>query len=64
MVLDDTFVWNGKTYDSLSHVAFAITGTRWNGPRFTEAHQHARHYERGETADHTGQQGTHAPQQT
>jgi hypothetical protein len=34
MVLDDTFVWNGKTYDSLSHVAFAITGTRWNGPRF------------------------------
>jgi hypothetical protein len=34
MVLDGTFVWNGKTYDSLSHVAFAITGTRWNGPRF------------------------------
>jgi len=34
MVLDDSFVWNGKTYDSLSHVAFAITGTRWNGPRF------------------------------
>jgi len=34
MVLDDGFVWNGKTYDSLSQVAFAITGTRWNGPRF------------------------------
>ena len=34
MVLDDTFVWNGKAYDSLSHVAFAMTGTRWNGPRF------------------------------
>jgi len=34
MVLDDGFAWNGKTYDSLSHVAFAITGTRWNGPRF------------------------------
>ena len=28
------FVWNGKTYPSLSKVAFAITGTRWNGPRF------------------------------
>jgi len=23
-----------KTYDSLSKVAFAITGTNWNGPRF------------------------------
>ncbi|TAL81645.1 MAG: DUF2924 domain-containing protein [Beijerinckiaceae bacterium] len=28
------FKWNGQTYDSLSKVAFAITGTRWNGPRF------------------------------
>ncbi|TAL77022.1 MAG: DUF2924 domain-containing protein [Beijerinckiaceae bacterium] len=28
------FEWNGQTYDSLSKVAFAITGTRWNGPRF------------------------------
>ena len=26
--------WNGQTYDSLSKVAFAITGTKWNGPRF------------------------------
>ena len=34
MVLEEGFAWNGKTYDSLSHVAFAITGTRWNGPRF------------------------------
>ena len=24
----------GRTYDSLSKVAFAITGTKWNGPRF------------------------------
>jgi Protein of unknown function (DUF2924) len=30
----DGFVWNNKTYLSLSQVAFAITGTRWNGPRF------------------------------
>jgi DUF2924 family protein len=25
---------NGKTYDSLSHVARAITGTHWGGPAF------------------------------
>jgi Protein of unknown function (DUF2924) len=34
MVMDGGFAWNGKTYDSLSKVAFAITGTNWNGPRF------------------------------
>ena len=34
MVLADGFAWNGQTYDSLSKVAFAITGTKWNGPRF------------------------------
>jgi DUF2924 family protein len=34
MVLADGFSWNGKTYPSLSQVAFAITGSRWNGPRF------------------------------
>ena len=33
-VLADGFAWNGKTYSSLSKVAFTITGTRWNGPRF------------------------------
>jgi Protein of unknown function (DUF2924) len=34
MVMADGFAWNGQTYDSLSKVAFAITGTKWNGPRF------------------------------
>ena len=34
MVVEEGFAWNGKTYDSLSKVAFAITGTNWNGPRF------------------------------
>jgi hypothetical protein len=34
MVVNDGFALNGKTYDSLSKVAFAITGTHWNGPRF------------------------------
>jgi Protein of unknown function (DUF2924) len=34
MVLDDGFDWNGTTYRSLTEVAFAVTGTRWSGPRF------------------------------
>ena len=34
MVMVDGFAWNGQTFDSLSKVAFAITGTKWNGPRF------------------------------
>src|SRR6202048_3226193 len=34
MVMSEGFAWNGQTYDSLSKVAFAITGTRWHGPRF------------------------------
>ncbi len=33
-VLADGFAWNGRTYPSLSKVALAMTGTRWNGPRF------------------------------
>lgn len=32
--LANGFAWNGKTYPSLSKIAHAITGTRWNGPRF------------------------------
>jgi hypothetical protein len=34
MVLAKGYAWNGNTFDSLSQVAFAITGTKWNGPRF------------------------------
>ena len=33
-VTDDGFLLDGKTYRSLSAVATAITGVRWNGPRF------------------------------
>jgi hypothetical protein len=33
-VVDDGFLWNGKTHGSLSSIARAITGTNWNGPRF------------------------------
>ena len=34
MVAEGGFVWDGKTYPSMSKVAYAITGTKWNGPRF------------------------------
>jgi hypothetical protein len=34
MLMEVGFSWNGRIYESLSKVAFAITGTRWNGPRF------------------------------
>jgi hypothetical protein len=34
VVMTDGFAWNGKTYPSLTKVAYAITGTRWSGPKF------------------------------
>lgn len=34
LVEEEGFRWDGKVYASLSAVAMAITGTRWNGPRF------------------------------
>lgn len=34
IAVEDGFLWAGTKYDSLSAIAFAITGTRWNGPRF------------------------------
>jgi len=33
-ITQDGFFWNGKTHQSLSAIARAITGTKWNGPRF------------------------------
>ena len=33
-VRDEGFAWNGRTFRSLSAVATAITGSRWNGPKF------------------------------
>jgi hypothetical protein len=33
-VVADGFIWNGNTHSSLSGIARAITGTKWNGPRF------------------------------
>jgi hypothetical protein len=40
MVLDEGFAWNGQKHDSLSDIAFRITGTRWSGPRFFGLRQH------------------------
>ena len=34
LVEEEGFRWNGQLYASLSAVAMAITGTRWNGPRY------------------------------
>jgi hypothetical protein len=33
-IVPEGFVWQEKTYSSLSAVARLITGTNWNGPRF------------------------------
>jgi hypothetical protein len=32
--LSEGYLWQGKSYRSLSQVATDITGTRWSGPRF------------------------------
>ena len=34
MVVEGGFAFEGKTFDSLSRIAFATTGRNWNGPRF------------------------------
>jgi hypothetical protein len=34
MVMANGFAHEGKTFASLSEIASAITGTKWNGPRF------------------------------
>jgi hypothetical protein len=34
IVSERGFEYNGQTYQSLSHIARSITGTRWSGPLF------------------------------
>jgi hypothetical protein len=34
VVMEKGFAWEGRSYSSLSEIAFEITGTNWNGPRF------------------------------
>lgn len=33
-VQEDGFLWEGRTYRSLSEIARAVTGAHWSGPRF------------------------------
>ena len=33
-VTDDGFVWEGRSYRSLSNIAREVTGAHWSGPRF------------------------------
>ena len=40
-VLDDGFEYQGRRYQSLSAIARAITGTRWNGPLFFGLRNHS-----------------------
>ena len=40
-VVDGGFRWNGRSFRSLSQVAQAITGVKWNGPRFFGMRQEA-----------------------
>ena len=41
-VLADGYEWQGRPYRSLSAIARAITGTRWNGPLFFGLVNHRR----------------------
>jgi len=41
-VLRDGFEWHGRPYQSLSAIARAITGTRWNGWVFFGLKNHRR----------------------
>jgi hypothetical protein len=41
IVADDGFLLDGQSYGNLSAVAFAITGTKWSGPRFFRETQKA-----------------------
>lgn len=41
----DGFRFEGRRYSSLSAIAEAATGTRWNGPRFFGLRRNERHPE-------------------
>ena len=47
MVMEKGFAWEGKTFSSLSEIAFEITGTKWNGPRFFGLRSHPAKPEEG-----------------
>jgi hypothetical protein len=39
-VVANGFIWNGGSHSSLSAIARAIAGTKWNGPRFFGLREH------------------------
>jgi hypothetical protein len=41
-VSGDGYIWQGRTYKSLTAIACRITGTKWSGPRFFGLEQRAR----------------------
>jgi hypothetical protein len=51
IVMEKGFAWESKTFSSLSEIAFAITGTRWNGPRFFGLRSRAAGSAEGNTAN-------------
>lgn len=39
-VVEDGYVWDERSYRSLSAIARAVTGTPWSGPRFFGLHNY------------------------
>jgi hypothetical protein len=48
-VTDEGFEFQGKTYRSLTQIAFDVTGAKWSGPRFFGLTQRPKSAARGET---------------
>jgi Protein of unknown function (DUF2924) len=48
-VTDEGFEFQGKTYRSLTQIAFDLTGAKWSGPRFFGLTQRPKSAARGET---------------
>ena len=51
MVVGKSFTWNGEVFASLSAVALAMTGTKWNGHRFFGVRPQDRSTRRPEEVD-------------
>jgi hypothetical protein len=56
MVQDNGFAYEGKTFSSLSEIAFQITGTKWNGPRFFGLRPKAKEADAGSEASKRARQ--------
>lgn len=54
VVVEDGFLWAGKTWRSLSAIAREMTGTRWSGPRFFGLNATAEQDSSGESSKVSG----------